>query len=228
MNARIYLAELFGTFLFMLIGYSSIAAIGVSGAPTPGVLVVPFSFGFGLLAAIFAFGHMSGAHFNPAVTIAIVLDKRLPAIDAVGYIVAQVIGAIAAAAVVLLTVSQAAVAAGVTKPGQGISDVSALILEIVFTAIFVIVILTSMTRAPKLAPLAIPLTLVAIHFAIATISGSSVNPARSIGSALIGGNLAGLWIYIVGPLVGGALGWGVYRLMNPHELDVVDILGVAD
>ena len=105
---------------------------------------------------------------------------------------------------------------------------SALILEIVFTAIFIVVILTSTTRAPKLAPLAIRLTLVAIHFAIATISGSSVNPARSIGSALIGGNLSGLWIYIVGPLVGGALGWGIYRLLNPQELDVIDVLEVAE
>ena len=134
MNARIYLAELLGTFLFMLIGYSSVAAIGVSGAGTPGVLVVPFSFGFGLLAAIFAFGHISGAHYNPAVTIAIALDRRLPAVDAVGYIIAQVIGASAAAAVFLVTVSQAAVAAGITKPGHGITDVSALVIETVFTA----------------------------------------------------------------------------------------------
>jgi MIP family channel proteins len=223
MNARIYLAELLGTFLFMLIGYSSVAAIGVSGASTPGVLVVPFSFGFGLLAAIFAFGHISGGHYNPAVTVAIVLDKRLPVIDAVGYILAQVIGAVGAAAVVLLTVSQAAVTAGVTKPGQGVSDVSALILETVFTAIFVVVILTSTKRAHMLAPLAIPLTLVAIHFAIATLSGSSVNPARSIGSALVGGDLAGLWIYIVGPLVGGVIGWAVYRVANPDEEGAIPV-----
>jgi aquaporin Z len=217
MNARAYLAELLGTFLFMTIGYTSVAAFGI--ASVPGLLVVPFSFGFGLLAAIFAFGHISGAHFNPAVTVAIVLDGRLPASDAVGYIVAQIIGAIGAAAVVLLTVSQTAVAAGITKPGQGISDVSALTLEIIFTAIFVVVILSSTKRAPQLAPLAIPLTLVAIHFAIAAISGSSVNPARSIGSALVGGNLTGLWIYLVGPIVGGAIGAGVYRVAADAPAD---------
>ena len=214
MKARTYLAEMLGTFLFMMIGYGSVAAVGAAGTPTSGLLVVPFSFGFGLLAAIFAFGHISGGHFNPAVTIAMILDKRTTAVDGAGYIIAQVIGAIGAAAVVMLTVSQAAVAAGATKPGQGVSDVSALILEVVFTAIFLVVILTASKRAPALAGVAIPLTLVAIHFAIATLSGSSVNPARSIGSALVGGDLTGLWIYLVGPIVGGIIGWGIYRTME--------------
>ena len=93
MNARVYLAELLGTFLFMMIGYTSIAAIGAASLPVPALLVVPFSFGFGLLAAIFAFGHISGAHYNPAVTVAIVLDKRLPAAQGAGYVIAQIIGA---------------------------------------------------------------------------------------------------------------------------------------
>ena len=175
---------------------------------------MPFSFGFGLLAAIFAFGHISGGHFNPAVTVGIVLDKRLPALEGVFYILAQIIGAIAAAVVVLLTVSQQAVADGITKPGAGITDISALVLETTFTAIFLVVILVSSKRAPQIAALAIPLTLVAIHFAIATITGSSVNPARSIGSALVGGDLNQLWIYIVGPTIGGIIGWAVYLATN--------------
>lgn len=220
MNARVYLAELLGTFLFMMFGYTSFAAIGASPAPVPGLLVVPFSFGLGLLAAIFAFGHISGAQYNPAVTVAAVLDGRLPAVQGAGYIIAQIIGAIGAAAVVAVTVSQSVVAAGITKPGTGISDASALVLETVFTALFVIVILASTKRAPALAPLAIPLTLVAIHFAIATVTGSSVNPARSIGSALVGGDLTGLWIYLVGPTVGGIIAWGVYRgANNPNDPD---------
>ena len=101
---------------------------------------------------------------------------------------------------------------GITKPGAGITDISALVIETIFTAIFVIGHpVVSSKRAPQIAGLAIPLTLVAIHFAIATVTGSSVNPARSIGSALVGGDLTGLWIYIVGPTVGGIIGWGVYR-----------------
>jgi aquaporin Z len=211
MNARSYFAELLGTFLFMMIGYASVAAFNATSVPTPGLLVVPFSFGLGLLAAIFAFGHMSGAHFNPAVTVAMVLDKRTTPLEGVGYIVAQIIGAIGAAGVVYVTVSQAAVASGITKPGKGISDVSALVLETVFTAIFLVVILTASKRAPALAAVAIPLTLVAIHFALATLTGSSVNPARSIGSAFVGGDLTGIWIYLVGPIVGGIIGWGVFK-----------------
>src|SRR6476659_10069231 len=139
MSTRKYLAELLGTFLFLTIGYASVAAFGAAGVP--GLLVVPFGFPIGLLAAIFAVGHISGGHFNPAVTVAMILDKRTTPVDGAGYIVAQIIGAIGAAAVVLLTVSQTAVLNGITKPGPGITDISALVLETIFTAIFLAVIL---------------------------------------------------------------------------------------
>jgi aquaporin Z len=114
-------------------------------------------------------------------------------------------------------VSKEAVAAGITKPGPSVTDIGAVILEATFTAIFLVVILMSSKRSPGLAALAIPLTLVAIHFAIATLTGSSVNPARSIGSALIGGDLGSLWIYIVGPTVGGVIGWAVYRFADREQ-----------
>jgi aquaporin Z len=210
MNTRAYVAELLGTFLFFTIGYLSVAAFGAA-TDVPGLLVVPFSFGFGLVAAIFAFGHVSGGHFNPAVTIAAVIDRRTTPIDAVGYMAAQVVGALAAGLVVLVTVSQDAVAAGVTRPGEGISETSALVIEIVLSAGFIAVILAATRHAQALAPLAIPLALVSIHFAAATLSGASVNPARSIGSAVVGGDLTALWIYLVGPIVGGALGALVFR-----------------
>jgi len=216
MSTRKAVAEFLGTFLFMTIGYASVAAIGKASAP--GLLVVPFSFSFGLLAAIFAFGHISGGHYNPAVTIAMVLDKRTTTMDAIGYIVAQIAGALVAGLVVLVVAGQAAVAAGVTKPGQGISDIGALILEVVLTAGFVVVILASTKHATSLAPLAIPLTLLAIHFAAAPLSGASVNPARSIGSALVGADVGALWIYLVAPIVGAVVGWGVYRYAAEQDL----------
>jgi aquaporin Z len=205
--------------MFMMVGYMSIPAFQHSAPPASNLLVVPFAFGLGLLAAIFAFGAISGGHFNPAVTVAMILDKRAPVVEGVAYIVAQIIGAIAAAVVVMLSVSQQAVADGITKPGAGITDISALVLETIFTAIFVTVILIVSKRNGTMAVLAIPFTLVAIHFAIATTTGSSVNPARSIGSALVGGDLNQLWIYIVGPTIGGIIGYGVYKLMDGGEED---------
>src|SRR5262245_13669370 len=184
----------------MAVGYLSVVAFGAATiVPTSGILVVPWAFGFGLLAAVFAFGHISGGHFNPAVTIAMVLDRRTTPMDAVGYILSQIIGAIAAALLVMFALNQAAVTAGITAPGKGVSDTGALIIETASTAIFLAVILAASKRVPSLAALAIPLTLVAIHFSIATLSGASVNPARSLGSAIVGGDLSKIWIYIVGP-----------------------------
>jgi aquaporin Z len=214
MNTRAYVAELLGTFLFFAIGLTSVQAVGALTTAAPLLVVVPFAFGFGLLAAIFAFGHISGGHFNPAVTIAMVVDGRTTPTDAVGYIVGQVVGAIGAAVLVLLLWSQAAVAGTITAPGNGFTDIQALILETVLTAGFVLVILASTRHAASLAALAIPVTLVAIHFAAVPFTGASVNPARSIGPALIGGDPSKVWIYIVAPIVGGIVAALVYRAIN--------------
>lgn len=216
MNIKKVVAELLGSFLFFTLGYLSVGAFHASATPTPGLLVVPFAFGFGLLAAIYAFGHISGGHFNPAVTVAMVLDRRTDPMDAVGYIVAQIVGAIGAGLVVMAAISQQAVTQGITAPNSsaGVTDLGALIIETVATAAFLLVILTSTKRAPQVAGLVIPLTLVAIHFATATLSGSSVNPARSLGSAIVGGDLSKVWIYIVGPVVGGIIGWVAWKAVD--------------
>jgi aquaporin Z len=215
MNARSYLAELLGTFLFIGIGLLSrtaVTALGDDQAPL--LIVVPLGFGFGLLAAIFMFGHISGGHFNPAVSVAMVVDRRMDPLKAGGYIVAQIIGAIGAAGLVLILFNQAAVATTVTHPGNGFDDIKALVLETVLTAAFLLVILSSTKHAASLAALAIPVTLVAIHLAAVPFTGSSVNPARSIGPALVGGDLTGLWIYIVAPVAGGIIGALIYRVAN--------------
>ncbi len=214
MNARRYLAELLGTFLFFVIGMSSVQAVGALGGAAPLLVVVPLGFGFGLLAAIFAFGHISGGHFNPAVTIAMVLDGRTTPTDAVGYIVSQVIGAIGASGLILVLWNQAAVAATITAPGSGFSDIQALALEIVLTVIFLLVILTATLHAATHAALAIPLSLVAVHLAAVPFTGASVNPARSIGPALLGGDLSTLWIYLVAPVIGAVLAALLYRAAN--------------
>ena len=210
-----YLAELIGTLILVLVGSMSI--VGAAAMNVPVILVVPFGFGLGLLAAIVAVGHVSGGHFNPAVTLAALLDRRVSPIDAAGYVVAQVIGATGASGVVLLLTDRASVAGTATNPGAALSGdaVKAFATEIVLSAIFLLVILTVTKRAAIPAPLAIPLTLVAIHFAGVPFSGASVNPARSLGPALVGGDLSNLWIYLIAPFVGAAIGWAVFRAFEP-------------
>lgn len=218
LNLRACVAELVGTFLFFAIGFMAVQATGALQAPV--LVVVPFAFGFGLLAAIAAFGAISGGHFNPAVTVAMVLDGRTSVIDGVGYIVAQVVGGAGSALLVLMLFNQDAVKGVITSPGHGFTDVQALILETVLTAIFILVILASSKKAPAMAGLIIPLTLVAIHFVAVPFTGSSVNPARSIGPALLGGDLGSLWIYLVGPVVGAVIGWAVWVLVARDERPV--------
>ncbi|HTS14427.1 MAG TPA: aquaporin [Candidatus Sulfotelmatobacter sp.] len=215
LNLRACVAELLGTFLFFAIGFTAVQAVGALQAPV--LVVVPFAFGFGLLAAIAAFGPVSGGHFNPAVTVAMVLDGRTTVIDGIGYIVAQVIGGIGSALLTLILFNQDAVKGVITAPGHGFTDIQALILETVLTAIFILVILASSKKLPVVAGILIPLTLVAIHFAAVPFSGASVNPARSIGPALLGGDLGSLWIYLVGPVVGAVIGWAVWVLVARDE-----------
>jgi aquaporin Z len=209
-----YLAEVFGTFILVLIGGATILA--AAATETPVLIVVPFGFGLGLMAAIYAVGHVSGGHFNPAVSLAMYMDKRLPLADLAGYWTGQLVGGLVAASVLfVIGGSQAAVGATSSAPGAGVSSGEAFIVEAVLTGIFVWVILASTRKAPAVAGLVISLTLAVVHFAGIPFSGSSVNPARSFGPAIISGqNLDVLWLYILAPLVGGAFGWLFWRLFG--------------
>jgi aquaporin Z len=212
MESRRYLAEVVGTFILVVMGSMSIVAAQAMSAPI--LVVVPFGFGLALLAAIHAVGHVSGGHFNPAVTIAALLDRRIDAMNAVGYIVAQVIGAIAASVVVLLVADQAAVKATASGFPEGRMG-QAIVVETVLTAIFLLVILTVSKRSPNHAGFAIPLTLTAVHLAGIPFSGASVNPARSLAPALVGGSLdANIIVWIVGPILGAVIGWAIYRALE--------------
>jgi aquaporin Z len=212
MSASKYLAELLGTFFLVFVGSMTIVAAGLTN--TPILVVVPLGFGFGLLAAIFAVGDISGGHFNPAVTLAAAMDRRLPLIDAVGYVVAQVVGAIGASAVVLVLTSQDAVRSTRNMHPAAVNDMQAFALEAILTAFLVLIVLTVTKRDPGHAPLAIPLTLVVIHLAAIPISGASVNPARALAPALVGADLSQVWIYLTAPFLGGAIGWVFYRVFE--------------
>ena len=224
---RILLAELLGTFTLVFVGSLSILAAVALDAPLQ--VGVALGFGLALLAGLYAFGELSGGHFNPAVSLAMFMSRRLDGGDLIGYWVAQLTGAILASLAVWLAFSNDDVAS--TATGTAASTAwEGLWLELLLTAIFVAVILQS-TRSERVrgtALVAIPLTLVAVHLAAIPFSGSFVNPARSLGPALVGNEWGDFWIYLVGPLVGGAIAalahevlYGRYEAVA--EIDVVEV-----
>jgi MIP family channel proteins len=229
MNVRALVAEAVGTFVLVGMGSLGISsALIVTGGNDPSVILqlfVPFAFGLGLMAAIAIGGHASGGHFNPAVTLAALLDGRVDLASAIGYAVAQLIGALAASLMILLVLSKEVVTATINRAGPTAQDVlqaqvHAFAVEIILTAIFVAVILTVTRKLPELAIIVIPLVLAAIHFAAIPISGASVNPVRSLAPAIVAGDYAGLWVYLAGPLIGAVLGWGLYRFLTPPDDEV--------
>lgn len=204
-----YLAELLGTFVLVGIGTMTILNTG-------GDLVgISFGFGLALMAGIYMFGSISGAHFNPAVTIGMVLKGDTSVQDAAGYIIAQVAGAVLASGLVAYAADTDAVAR--TMNTSSLDAVEVVILEAILTAIFMIVILRSTAGDGKGAAIAIPMTLVAIHLAAITVTGASVNPARSLGPAIIASDMTDIWVYIVGPIVGAAVGYYLDKFLNTES-----------
>jgi aquaporin Z len=228
-----YLAELFGTFVLVFGGCVGItAALKLSGAApfnptgTPGanaivLIAVPFAFGLSLMAALYAFAEVSGGHFNPAVSLGLFLDRRLTFEDLLGYWIFQFAGAILASLLMLIPFNHDIVKATATTPS---SNGTAIFIEIAFTTIFVLVILqsTKSERYGGSALVSIPLTLLAIHFAAIPFSGSSVNPARSLGPALVGDQWHSFWIYVVGPAAGAILAWVIYTVVIKGDTDFRD------
>ena len=218
-------AEFFGTFWLVFGGCGS--AVLAAAFPELGIGFdgVALAFGLTVVTMAYAVGHISGAHFNPAVTVGLWTGSRFPAKDVVPYIIAQVIGGIAAGAVLYLIASGKpgfdAAASGFASNGYGehspggFSMQSAIVAEFVLTAFFLIVINgTTHKLAPTgFAPLAIGLTLTLIHLISIPVTNTSVNPARSTGVAVFQGGwaLGQLWLFWVVPLIGGAVGGLIYR-----------------
>lgn len=208
-----YLAEFMGTFILVFVGSLGILSVGgPTGAAE--IVAIGLAFGLALLAGIWVVGHVSGAHFNPAVTLAMLLDGRTSVGDAVGYWVAQFAGAAVASLVVLAASSKADVAHTMTT----FTDRNtAILVEVALTALFVWIILTVTKTGAKHAAAAISLTLVAIHVAAIPFSGASVNPARSFGPAAVSNTYSELWVYLLAPLLGAVVAWGLYRLFPAAE-----------
>ncbi|SLN13473.1 aquaporin Z [Ruegeria meonggei] len=221
------MAEFFGTFWLVLGGCgSAVLAAGVADVGI-GWLGVSFAFGLTVLTMAYAVGHISGGHFNPAVSLGLMIGGRFPAKDLLPYWIAQVIGAILAATVLYVIVSGAPGFEGVggfasngygAASPEGYSLMSALVIEIVLTAFFIMIILGATSeRAPAgFAPIAIGLGLTLIHLISIPVTNTSVNPARSTGVALFadGPALAQLWLFWVAPLIGGAIGALIWKAMG--------------
>lgn len=214
-------AELLGTFWLVLGGCGTAVLAGHE----VGFLGVSLAFGLTVVTGAYALGHISGGHFNPAVTLGHVVARRFPARDALPYMAAQVLGAVIAAAILLVIVNGrpdfasdgnflAANGFGSDGSPEAYSLLAAAITEVVLTFVFLMVILGATDRRahPALAGLAIGLALTLIHLISIPVTNTSVNPARSIGPALfVGGTwLEQLWLFIIAPLAGGALAGLVY------------------
>jgi len=226
------MAELFGTLWLVLGGCG--AAVLAAQFPQVGIglLGVSFAFGLTVLTMAYAVGHVSGGHFNPAVTLGLVAGGRFKAADAVPYIIAQVIGAFLGAAIIYVIATGnggnplnggfAANGFGAHSPGK-FSLMAALVCEVVMTFFFLIIILGATHRkaAAGFAPIAIGLGLTLIHLISIPVTNTSVNPARSTGPALIHGGwaLEQLWLFWLAPIVGAVLAGVVSRLLWPQEKD---------
>jgi len=229
-----YAAEFVGTFWLVLGGCGSAVLAAAFPEVGIGLLGVSLAFGLTVLTMAYAIGHVSGCHLNPAVSVGLWAGGRFPAKDLLPYIVAQVLGGIAAGGILYLIASGKAgfdVSGGFASNGYGehspggYSMQAALITEIVMTMMFIVVILGATDkRAPAgFAPIAIGLCLTLIHLISIPVTNTSVNPARSTGVALYVGDwaTAQLWLFWVAPLIGGVLGAVVYRAIGQSDEEVL-------
>ena len=220
-----YLAEAVGTMVLVLMGCGAAVSLGCTNADPETVVGTSFAVGLAVVAMAYTIGGISGCHINPAITLGVWLSGRMNSKEACGYMVSQVIGAIIGSAVLYVLTTSAGL------EGTGANDLQAngagtipvlggLLAEIFFTCVFVLVVLgaTSKTNGAtnNFAGLAIGLALVLVHLCCIRYTGTSVNPARSIGPAIFQGGtaLANLWIFIVGPFVGGACAAGIWKLIE--------------
>ena len=235
-------AEFLGTFflVFVAVG-SAVAGIGLAFDPDneqlipgSGVVGVALAFGFVLTMAVYGIGHISGCHINPAVTIAMMVGRKMPAKEGLSYMGVQVLGAIVGAALLKFLVEVGEVTDKTGGLGTNAYDngninmIGALVLEIFLTFVFVTVILfvTDSHAVPGFAGVAIGFSLAAVHLVGIPLDGTSVNPARSIGPALLSGDstaITQLWLFILAPLVGGVLAALVWKFLTPTHLETTDI-----
>jgi aquaporin Z len=219
-----YLAEMIGTMVLVLMGCGAAVFAG-AGQPfaSVGTLGVAFAFGLSVIAMAYTIGKISGCHINPAITLGVFLSKRMSGKDAGMYIIFQIIGAIIGSAILYVLAKDSGSTTTLTG-ANGFAEgslLTAFVAETVFTFIFLMVVLgsTSKNGAGNFAGLAIGLSLVLIHIVCIPITGTSVNPARSIGPAIFEGGqaLSQLWLFIVAPFLGAAIAAFVWKAVDTDE-----------
>jgi MIP family channel proteins len=216
--SRRVLAEVVGTFGFFFLGFMGLAA-GSSLPGSIGSIGMAAGFGLGLALMIFAFGHISGGHYNPAVTLGLTCGGRFPLRELPAYWGAQVVGGLCAAGLVRVLFTAAIGKSLVDAPAQGVSDAKALVLEAVATFLFLMVISSVATdeRAPwhgAFAPVAIGGFIFTAAIVVGPFTSGSFNPARSLAPALVTADFSHLWVFLVGPAIGGAVGGFVFSFMR--------------
>ena len=212
-------AEALGTFFFFFLGFSGVAVVVDSGVEVGSELWIAVGFGLGLVLAIAAFGHLSGGHYNPAVTAGLTVAGRFPVRDVVPYWIAQVLGGICAVGTMALVFGEEVTDALGTAPGSGVDDWGALLLEAIVTGLLVMVVLTAATddRAAwkgVMAPALIGLVIFTGSFVVGPSSGGSFNPARSFVPVVYNGEWGDLWIYLVGPFAGAIVGGALWAFLS--------------
>ncbi len=216
-----YVAEFIGTFVLVLFACGTAAVVGCSAENGTGYLLTALAFGLVIVAMAYSIGNVSGCHINPAVSIAMLISKKMTVCDFIGYVVAQFIGAIAGAAVLMLLVG---VDSGLGANALYNNSIGlSFLVEIILTFVFVIAILgvTSKESNGAVAGIVIGLSLTLVHILGISFTGTSVNPARSFGPALLVGGeaLSCVWVFILAPLVGGALAAVVYKLLTSEKAE---------
>jgi aquaporin Z len=211
-------AEALGTFFFFFLGFSGLAVVATASFEDIGPVGIAAGFGFGLALAITAFGHVSGGHFNPAVSAGLAVAGRFPPRDVIPYWIAQLIGGLCAVGTMALVFGEEVTDTLGTSPGAGVDDWGALLLEAIVTALLVMVVLTAATddRAAwkgVMAPLMIGLVIFTGAVAVGPSSGGSFNPARSLAPAVYDGEWGDIWIYLVGPLAGAIVGGAAWAYL---------------
>jgi len=224
-HGRALLAEAAGTFWFIAIGAGSIVADPLSGGKI-GVVGIALAHGLALAVAVSSFGAISGGHFNPAVTLGLWVAKKHPRERVLSYWGAQVVGALAAGIFLTIAFAHAPAAADATKLGtpvvaQGMTPLTAIVVELVLTVFLLWAVFGTAVspRAPRIAGFGIGLTVAADILIGGPLTGAAMNPARWLGPAVAAGSFENWYVYLIGPLAGGALAGLTYRYLFASDAE---------